>query len=270
VCLPVYGLAEGSLAVTFPPLDRQAHSVWVNRESLGAGVVEVVPEGSPSAREIVSVGAPVTGADVRLVDDEGHALAEDAAVTGEIQIRGTSVMREYEADDSATRATVHDGGWVSTGDLGFWYHGELHVAGRRKEMVIVFGQNYYASDIETIVGSVPGLSGHSVLAAGMPSAETGEGLLVFIETNVHTPEEKSELVGRIRLVLSNALGITPQEILLVGKGTLPRTSSGKVQRHGIEQLYRRYASNQVPSDPRTASRAPAGQPSPTATDRHIE
>lgn len=108
--LPVYGLAEGSLAVTFAPTGRAVRSTWVRREPLSRGRVETAPagaggEGTEAGREIVSVGVPVANTEVRLVGEDGAELTDPSWV-GEIQIRGDSVMRRYEDNEPATRATV--------------------------------------------------------------------------------------------------------------------------------------------------------------------
>ncbi|MEU5427435.1 AMP-binding protein [Streptomyces olivoreticuli] len=251
--LPVYGLAEGSLAVTIPPTGREVRSVWVRRDLLGEGIVEFGDRDSGLCREIASVGVPVTGTEVRLVGEDGGVLHSEAAV-GEIHIRGTSVMRGYEANEPATRATVHDGGWVSTGDLAFREGGELFVAGRKKEMIIVFGQNYYASDIESVVCRLPGVTNHGALAATVPFAD-GDGLVVMVETRESEPYARSELVARVRYAVSSELGITPREVVLVRKGRLPRTSSGKLLRHGAQAVHQQWAS------------APPGTEPPVTTDR---
>ncbi|GAA0452956.1 AMP-binding protein [Streptomyces sp. NPDC046215] len=237
--LPVYGLAEGSLAVTIPPTGREPRSLWVRRDLLGEGIVEPGGRDDGLCREVVSVGVPVTGTEVRLVGDGGTAAHPEAAV-GEIQIRGASVMRGYEANEPATRATVSDDGWVSTGDLGFRSGGELFVTGRKKEMIIVFGQNYYAGDIEAVVGRLPGVSHHGVLAATVPFTD-GDGLVVMVETKESEPYARSELAAQVRYAVSSELGITPRDVLLVRKGRLPRTSSGKLLRHGAEAVYHQWA-----------------------------
>ncbi|WP_229700690.1 fatty acyl-AMP ligase [Streptomyces camponoticapitis] len=237
--LPVYGLAEGSLAVTFAPTGRAVRSTWVRREPLSRGRVETAPagaggEGTETGREIVSVGVPVANTEVRLVGEDGAELTDPSWV-GEIQIRGDSVMRRYEDNEPATRATVRAGGWVSTGDLGFRQDGELFIAGRKKEVIIVFGQNYYASDIESVAGRITGVSNGAVLAAGMTFPD-GEGLVLVAETKESDAAAREELIARLRFAVSDSLGLTPRDIVLVRRGRLPRTSSGKLQRHGVEEV----------------------------------
>ncbi len=232
--LPVYGLAEGSLAVTFPPIGRPVQSIWVRRDLLSEGSVVVTHEGAEFAREVVSVGTPVTNTEIRLVAESGTVVPDGASV-GEIEIRGDSVMRTYEGHQHPNASPNKDG-WVSTGDLGFQHDGELFIAGRKKEMIVVFGQNYYASDIESIAGGEPGVASHGVLAVGLPFAD-GEGLVLFVETRETEPEARDELVARVRFAVSNGLGVTPRDVILVRRGKLPRTSSGKLQRGSIGLPY---------------------------------
>lgn len=251
--LPVYGLAEGSLAVTFPPLGRPVRSLWVRRGPLADGVVEPVPEqaartagtggvgvggvdagGAAAARELVSVGHPVADTEVRLVaGPEGEPAGEGRV--GEVQIRGAAVMSTYEAGEAANHGVVHADGWVSTGDLGLRHDGELFIVGRTKEVIIVFGQNYHASDIELVAGRVPGVANHAVLATSLATPD-GEGLALVAETKESDPAVRAELVSQLRHAVSDAVGISPRKVILARRGALPRTSSGKLQRHGIEAL----------------------------------
>lgn len=250
--LPVYGLAEASLAVTFPPTGRGVRSVWVDRDALGEGMAVAVPGTERTAREVVSVGTPVDGTEVGLVTPDGSVADEEGRV-GEIRVRGASVMAGYEADEEATGAVVHPGGWVSTGDLGFRQDGELYVAGRVKEMIILLGRNYYASDIEAIVGRVPGVAHKGVHAAGLALPE-GEALVIVAETRTTDPVEREELASAIRGAVSESLGISPRHVLLVKRGRLARTSSGKIQRYGIESVYRDHGL--LPSDDAPDVRTP--------------
>lgn len=234
VFLPVYGLAEATLAVTFPPLGRPVRTAWVDRGRLGDGQVELLDEGAATARALVSVGSPVLGTEIRLVDSDGVELI-GPDVVGEIEIRGASVMSVYENDPVTTASVVRAEGWVSTGDLGFRHADELYIAGRRKEMVVVLGQNYYASDVEAIVSGLPALAGGAVLAASAPY-EDGEGLLLLVETKHRDAAVRDELAAQIRRAVAEGIGISPREIVFASRGRLPRTSSGKLLRHDVSGL----------------------------------
>jgi acyl-CoA synthetase (AMP-forming)/AMP-acid ligase II len=255
--LPVYGLAEGTLAVSCSPVGRPVRTAWVRRNLLSRGIVAFATQGAELAREVVSVGAPVAGTDVRLVAEDGAELP-DGRTVGELQIRGASVMRGYEAGGQTGWDGIHDGGWVSTGDLGFRHDGELYIAGRKKEMVIVLGQNHYASDIESVAGRLPGVSVNGVLAASVRFAD-GEGLVLIAETRETCPQARSELVAQIRLAVSGGLGVTPREVVLARRGQLPRTSSGKLQRHDTTALYERLRAESAAMDAADLADQPHGR-----------
>jgi fatty-acyl-CoA synthase len=229
VFLPAYGLAEATLAVTFPPLGRPTRKIKVRRELLGTGRCEPVADDTEPHRELVSVGRPVARTEIRVVDAHGDALGEGNV--GEIQVRGGSVMARYERNPDATQEVVRPGGWIATGDLGVRYDGELFIVGRRKETIIVFGANHYASDVESVVRDIPGIKIYGVVAHEL-HGEAGTSLGLVVETNDQRPATQSEMSQRIRQVMSADLGITPHRIVYVRRGKIPRTSSGKVRRHG--------------------------------------
>lgn len=140
--LPVYGLAEQTLAVAFPALGTGYSALGVDREELANG--RVVPRGSGGA-SLVSVGGPVAGTTigVRAEDDGGELVGED--VVGEIVVRGPSCMDGYFRDEEASAAVLRDG-WLHTGDLGFVHGGQLFISGRAKELVVISGRNVYPTE----------------------------------------------------------------------------------------------------------------------------
>ncbi|WP_235487178.1 AMP-binding protein, partial [Frankia sp. AvcI1] len=176
---PVYGMAEATLAVTFPPLGRPPVTTWVDRDRLARdGIAVPVPAGAAAARGLVGVGRPVRGMRLRIVDDERRTVAD--GTVGEIEIAGDAVTAGYltaggtptaiEADPSGER-------WLPTGDLGFLLAGELHVSGRRKEMIIVRGVNYYPEDAEALVRDAPGVHRRRCVAvAAADTDESGAGV----------------------------------------------------------------------------------------------
>ncbi|WP_254068727.1 AMP-binding protein [Streptomyces sp. TM32] len=232
VFLPAYGLAEATLAVTFPPLGRPTKTLRVSREALGRGRCEAVT-GTPGAcRELVSVGRPVAGMEVRLVGAQAEPLGD--GLVGEIQVRGASVTAGYERHPEATRQVARPGGWVATGDLGVRHEEELYIVGRSKETVIVFGANHYASDIESVVRDAVGPRVHGVLAH-QAEGHDSSGLGLIVESHERAPAAQDSMSARIRSALSAELGITATDITFVGRGKIPRTSSGKIlRRSGVE------------------------------------
>lgn len=237
--LPVYGLAEASLAVTFPPVGRDPLGLRARRNALARGIVEV--EGSPkeAARELISVGSPIEGMEYRLVAEDGVTEVGERQV-GEIQIRGLSVSDRYEDDEDSIPSTPSVLNWRPTGDLGATADGELYIVGRKKEVIVVLGENYYASDVEAVVSAIPGIPSHGVLAMSVPTDFGEGGLLIFIEIDGDATLLESQLAGPIRYAVSSSIGLTPQHIIFVPKGRISRTSSGKFLRHGLESLVEKY------------------------------
>ncbi|MCP3802917.1 AMP-binding protein [Allokutzneria sp. A3M-2-11 16] len=223
VMYPVYGMAEATLAVTFPQPGTPPRVLHVDRDRLaGAGQVVVVPRDHRNAKAVVSVGRPVAGIAVRLVDGPGEPLGELAL--GEVQIRGAGVTEGYR-DDAANRVAFQDG-WFRTGDLAFWHLGELYVAGRLKDMVIVKGQNYFAADVEAVVRDVPGVDRRRCVAV----PDDSEHLTIVVEAKNPDDAVAEGVPARIRERISEVLGLTAVRVHVVGRGTLPRTTSGKWQR----------------------------------------
>jgi fatty-acyl-CoA synthase len=154
---------------------------------------------------------------------------------GEVVIRGSSVMIGYE------NVGAHEGagfahGYFATGDLGFFREGELFIVGRRKEMIVVRGENYFPHDIETLAMAATEGRADAVMALGV-SGEGTEGLVMLVEGKTDGLEKDRQAICD---AVSGTLGISPRELLLVRRGSLPRTTSGKLQRHGGQGLYETY------------------------------
>ncbi|HVE82855.1 MAG TPA: AMP-binding protein, partial [Myxococcales bacterium] len=152
---PVYGLAEATLAVTFPPLGAPPAIDWVERSSAaGAGEVRALPAGDARARGIVSVGSAVLGHQVRVTGAGGQQLP--SRQVGEIEVRGPAVMSAYFGRTPGDSGITGDG-WLRTGDLGYLSQGRLFVTGRTKEMIVVRGVKLYPQDVEAAVRGLPGV-----------------------------------------------------------------------------------------------------------------
>ncbi len=239
VVMPVYGLAEVTLAATFPTLGTPWHSRQVPAGQMGPGAVVTLEPSAHQAgdgaaeasaapeafRDVVSVGAPVVGHEVR-IQLLGATLGEGHV--GEIQLRGPAVMTGYYRDPQAT-ADAMDEGWLRTGDLGFVADGELYVTGRVKEMMILHGKNYYPHDVEAVVQDLPGY--HRGMAVAFASADArGEHMVVVAETRLDDAVACAELAQASQRAVATALSIPRLEVVLVRPGTVPRTTSGKRQR----------------------------------------
>lgn len=148
---PVYGLAEATLAVTFPPPGEVAVPHVLDRAELSQGRAVPTRPG-PHAVELMDLGHPVADCAVRVVDDHGRPLADQRI--GQIEVRGPNVARGYHRDPQASRDTFVDG-WLRTGDLGFLRDGRLCVTGRAKDVVFVNGRTFHAADLETVAVATP-------------------------------------------------------------------------------------------------------------------
>jgi fatty-acyl-CoA synthase len=229
--VPAYGLAEATLAVTFTPFLRGMTTDSVDLNSLSEQRFAKPLEGIDShSIRIVSCGAPMEGLSVRVADDQGHQLKNREV--GEIQIDGPSITEGYIGDERSTTASRTSDNWLRTGDLGYMVDGELHVCGRLKDIVIIRGKNFHAHDLESIASEVPGVRTGNVVAFSSKS-ESGETLIIVAEAH----EEEPNLRAAVRGHISDAIGISPDEVVLVPAGTLPKTSSGKLKRIETRQLF---------------------------------
>jgi acyl-CoA synthetase (AMP-forming)/AMP-acid ligase II len=211
---PCYGLAEGTLAVTF--------------EMGGAGVRLDRHEGE--GRDFVCVGRPLRDTEVRIAAPGGEI--------GAIAIRGPGVCAGYYLEPEATAEALRDG-WLHTGDLGYLKHGELYITGRTKDVLIIRGNNLMPHEIEWAAESATGGGGACRAAAfSVDCAGEGEQAVLVAEVDERNPEERAELVRAIKRQVARAVGLTLHDVRLVRRGRIPRTTSGKVRRHELRERYR--------------------------------
>jgi acyl-CoA synthetase (AMP-forming)/AMP-acid ligase II len=228
---PVYGLAEATVAVTFPRLLAPTRVDSIDRVALERTGAAVPCPPSTSALELVSVGRPIPGTELELVDEDGAMLPERRV--GEILVRATTLMQGYYRDPKATSEAMREG-WLRTGDLGYLADGELFITGRKKELIIKGGHNLIPSVIEELAGTVEGVRSGCVVAVGVRAEDVQtERVYVVAETKVE-PAERPALAERIRETLQQRAVVVDQ-ILLVEPGTLPKTTSGKLRRRAVAE-----------------------------------
>jgi fatty-acyl-CoA synthase len=217
---PCYGMAEASLAVAFKPAGTMFKTLAVENDTLASrGVVE------PGSKELVSVGVPLAGVEVEILDDQAQPVPPDR--TGRIFVRSPSVMAGYFGRKDLTDEALHDG-WLDTGDLGFVHDGELFVCGRHKDTVIIRGANHAPQDFETALEGLPGVRTGCAVAVGfVPEGEEEEALAMLVET---TPDASPALASDVSSRVLERTSILPAHVELLAPGTLPRTSSGKMRR----------------------------------------
>ncbi|GAA5061566.1 hypothetical protein GCM10023318_44270 [Nocardia callitridis] len=232
----VYGMAEATLAVAFPPLGRAPLFEWVDRRQLSNDAhAQPVHADAPGARAVAGVGAPVRELSLRILDPDTGLEVSDGLV-GEIVIRGTSVTDGYLTADPASVADLFVDGWLRTGDLGYLRAGELFVTGRRKDMITVRGENFYAQDVEAAVRGLHGIHKGRCTAAMDPD---GAEVIALIAETEATGAAADELAARIKRAVLSALGLAAIEVYPVAPRTIPHTSSGKLRRLAARELIQR-------------------------------
>ncbi|MCS7313024.1 MAG: fatty acyl-AMP ligase, partial [Acidobacteria bacterium] len=249
--MAAYGLAENTLAVTMAPVGEGLRVDRVDRR-----VFEVqrraVPTNAPDTSVIpwVACGVPIPDTEVRIVDAGGRSLPERHE--GTILVRSPSVMAGYYRNPQATAQVLRDG-WLDTGDLGYMADGYLYVTGRQKELIIRGGRNYYPQDIEQVVQTVEGIRRGNVCAFGIPDEREGtERIVIIAETRVQDPARWARIEADVRERVLREVGVPVSEIRLVPPGTLPKTTSGKLQRVQCRQAY--LAGKVRPVQPRSVRR----------------
>ena len=227
---PVYGLSEATLAVTFSSIEDDFRGERFDREALAREGLARLANGNPEAGvELVSVGRPVPGTEIRITGEDGETLPPQRV--GRVLARGPSIMDGYLGRPDLTAAALRDG-WLDTGDLGFVHDGELFLTSRRKDVVILRGRNYLPAEIEQAVEDLDGAGkGAAVAVSWLPEGAPGERLMLFVELERGTPSDAAEgLPSACSRAVLAAIGLLPDEVVVVDPGTLPRTSSGKLRR----------------------------------------
>jgi 1-acyl-sn-glycerol-3-phosphate acyltransferase len=233
---PVYGLAECSLALAFPPPGRPPAIDAVQREPLArTGRAVPAAPGDPHALRFVSCGLPLPGHEVRIVDAAGSELPERHE--GRLEFRGPSATAGYFGNPEATRRLLRDG-WLDSGDTAYIAGGEIHVTGRVKDIIIRAGRNLYPEEIEGAVGEVAGVRRGCVAVFGSPDPASGtERLVVLAETYETEEGARERLRQAISEVTVDLLGAPADEVVLAPPHTVPKTSSGKIRRAAARELY---------------------------------
>ena len=279
--LPVYGLAEGSLAVTMPPPGRGPRVDWIVRETFAREGRAVNPlatapaaksaalttpaafspststssspsspvetddeEGSVGSRDpgllsVVSVGRPVPGHEVRVVNAAGQEVPE--RVEGEIWFRGPSTTSGYFHNPVASRSLFPEGqaaGWLNSGDRGYRAEDEIYITGRVKDIILKAGRNLYPHEVEEIAANVSGVRKGCVVAFGVADAATGtERLIVVAETRERNSTARERMAAAVSQTVAQRIGVPPDAVELVLPHSIPKTSSGKLRRNQTRELY---------------------------------
>jgi 1-acyl-sn-glycerol-3-phosphate acyltransferase len=233
---PVYGLAECSVALTFPPLHRSPRVDRVARDPFVRDGRAIVTGAQAASLSFVACGIPLPGHEVRVVDEAGRELP--ARVQGRIQFRGPSATSGYRDSPEASKA-LRDGAWLNTGDLGYIAEADLFVTGRAKDVIIRAGRHVFPYELEEVVGRVPGVRRGAVVAFACADEPSGtERLVIVAETRETDEGRRAHLRAEIERLTAERLGMAPEDVVLVPPRSVPKTSSGKLRRNACRELYR--------------------------------
>ena len=227
-----FGMAEVAIAGTFPQPASGMRTDCVDRRVLETEkyAAPVHPEAAGS-RRLARLGRPVPGLEIRIVDPTNGTPLREREV-GELEISGTSVTPGYYKRPEANAELFRDG-WLRTGDLAYVLDGELVVCGRSKDVIIVGGRNVFPEDVERALADVDGVRAGNVIAFGIDGGGK-EALVVVAESKADdTTLVRKWVSERVREVV----GLPAKDIVLVAPGSLPKTSSGKLQRSLCKQRY---------------------------------
>ncbi|MDX3603345.1 beta-ketoacyl synthase N-terminal-like domain-containing protein, partial [Streptomyces scabiei] len=241
--LPVYGLAEATLAVTVPPLGESAQPLVLDRAALARGRVTETEPG-PRAVELMDLGRPVEGCEVRITGGSGSPLGE--LRVGHVEVRGPQLGRGYHRAPEASAEAFGDDGWLRTGDLGFLRDGRLCVTGRHKDVVFVNGRTFHASDLEETVAATPGLPPGAVAVVGSTDpAGGGERAVAFVQWARPAPSAAAPVLRAAAARLRETLGHDDVRVLPLPPGAFARTTSGKLRRGVLRTRYEAGAYTEV-------------------------
>lgn len=232
---PVYGLAESSVGLAFPPLGRGPVIDRIRRDVFArSGQAEPARPGERDLR-FVACGRPLPGHEIRIVDAAGNELGDRRE--GRIEFRGPSATAGYFNNPAATRALFRDD-WLDTGDLGYTVEADVYVTGRIKDMIIRAGRNLHPAELEEAVGDIKGVRKGCVAVFASPDPSGGpERLVVMAETRVLRDDARAALRSEIVATTVDLLGVAPDDVVLAPPRTVLKTSSGKIRRSASRTLY---------------------------------
>jgi len=233
---PVYGLAESSVGLTFPPLGRGPLIDRVDRAALAAsGIARPAKADDAHARRIVSCGLPLPDHAIRIVDADGRELPE--RTLGRVQFQGPSATCGYFHNAEVSQS-LFDDGWLNSGDLGYLAAGELYLTGREKDIIIRGGHNLYPQELEEAVGRLPGVRPGGVVVFPASDAQGGtERLVVLAEIRDDTEANRVRILAEINGLAVDLIGMAADDIVLAPPRTVLKTSSGKVRRAACRERY---------------------------------
>jgi acyl carrier protein len=241
---PAYGLAETTLKVTTVPYDKVAKTCRVEKDALIRNKI-VITEDLHNSQEIVGCGQTEIETEIAIVNPDTSKRCQSDEV-GEIWVKGKTVAQGYWQNAEATESTfkaftadTNDGPYLRTGDLGFFYQGELYVTGRLKDVIIIHGGNYYPQDIEQSIEQCYPDFRSSCTAAFSVEKEGKEELIVVqeVERTAIRHFDAKKATEAVRRMVFQDHELQVSEMVFIKPASIPKTSSGKIQRRTCREQY---------------------------------
>lgn len=234
--MPVYGLAECSVGLAFPPLGRGPLIDLIDRHTfVNTGHAVPSTESDENVLRFVACGHPLPGHEVRIVNVAGLELPERCE--GRLHFRGPSATSGYYHNEEETKK-LFDGDWLDSGDMAYIASGDIFITGRRKDIIIRAGRNIYPQELEEAVGRVAGIrKGNVVAFASLDKVNQTEKLVVMAETREENHEKLNAQRQEINALAMDLVGTAADEVVLAPPGTVLKTSSGKIRRAGNRALF---------------------------------
>lgn len=236
ILLPVYGMAEATLAATIPVNNPKPRTERVQRFAFEHESLALPAPSQAAAEEVLEwtgCGSPLDGQIIRIADSEDNQLPNRQV--GRILLMTPSLFSGYLEED---RLVLRQDGWYDTGDLGYFAEGEIFVTGRSREVIIKNGRNHAPERIEELAASVEGV-GRSAAFGVFEERRQTERILLFAEVrarHLRNAEQRDAMRLQIRSALASA-HFEIDEVQIFARGTLPRTTSGKIRRQAIRQQH---------------------------------
>jgi len=228
-----YGMAECVLATSFAPLGEGLNVDVVDRALMAeTGEARPLNGNAVSTSAYVDCGKLLPGFDFKILDDDGVELGNRHC--GHIYLKGPSVMRGYFRDEKSTTEVLSDDGWLKTGDIGYRIDDHVIITSRSKDVIIIKGRNIWPYDLEVLAQQTGGVKLGGVAAFAVTDTSREETAVLVVETKEKDPDKRLHIVEEISRSIHAHFGINVL-IDLTPRGTLPRTSSGKLSRSQSKQ-----------------------------------
>jgi len=239
---PVYGLAECSVGLAFPPYGRAMIIDQIQRQPfMRSGRAIPIARTDPKALRFVASGLALPGHQIRIVDQAGLELPDRQE--GRIQFRGPSSTSGYFRNPEQT-GRLFDNEWLNSGDLGYTAGGDVFITGRSKDVIIRAGRNIYPDELEQAIGNLQGIRKGRVAAFACNASGTATGsgterLVVIAETREKDPDKLVQLRQQINEIATDLAETPPDDVVLATPNSVLKTSSGKVRRAACRERYER-------------------------------